>query len=73
MDPHIAEIDLPIKVFWGDLDQLLYVDNAHRLHQRLKRSELQVFEHCGHFSYQDKADEFAEMILAWVGGGYRSV
>jgi pimeloyl-ACP methyl ester carboxylesterase len=43
------------------------------LHQRMKRSQLRVFERCRHFSYQDKADEFAEMVLVWVGGGYRGV
>jgi pimeloyl-ACP methyl ester carboxylesterase len=51
----------------------LLLDNARRLDQRLKRSELQIFKNCGHFSYQDKAEEFADMILAWVGGGYREV
>ena len=44
-----------------------------RLHQGMKRSQLRVFERCRHFSRQDKADEFAEMVLAWVGGGYRGV
>jgi len=73
VDPHLAELELPVKVFWGDLDQFLLVDNAHRLHKRLKRSDLQVFENCGHFSYQDKAGEFAEMILTWVEGGYMQV
>jgi pimeloyl-ACP methyl ester carboxylesterase len=73
VDPHLAELDLPVKVFWGDLDQFLVVDNAYRLNQRLKRSELQVFKNCGHFSYQDKADEFAEMILKWVGGRFREI
>jgi pimeloyl-ACP methyl ester carboxylesterase len=73
VDPHLAELDLPVKVFWGDLDQFLFVDNAHRLNQHLKRSELTVFDNYGHFSYQDKADEFAEMILTWVGGRFREI
>jgi pimeloyl-ACP methyl ester carboxylesterase len=73
VDPYLAELDLPVKVFWGDLDQFLLLDNARRLDQRLKRSELQIFKNCGHFSYQDKAEEFADMIQAWVGGGYREV
>ncbi|HET6417714.1 MAG TPA: alpha/beta hydrolase [Polyangiales bacterium] len=60
-------------IVWGDLDEFLLVDNAHRLHERLPRSRLQVFERCGHFSYQDKPEEFAQMILDWVGGGYRGV
>ena len=73
VDPHLATLDLPVQLFWGDLDQFLLVDNAHRLQERLKRSQLRVFERCGHFSYQDKADEFAEMILAWVDRGYEQV
>jgi len=73
VDPHLASLDLPVQIFWGDLDVFLLVDNGRRLHERMMRSQLRVFERCGHFSYQDKADEFAEMVLAWVGGGYRGV
>jgi pimeloyl-ACP methyl ester carboxylesterase len=73
VDPHLAALDLPVQLFWGDLDQFLLVDNAHRLHERLPRSRLRVFERCGHFSYQDKSDEFAQMVLDWIGGGYQGV
>ena len=73
VDPHLATLDLPVQLFWGDLDQFLLLDNARRLQERLPRSRLHVFERCGHFSYQDKADEFATMVLDWVQGGYRSV
>jgi pimeloyl-ACP methyl ester carboxylesterase len=73
VDPHLAGLDLPVQIFWGDLDVFLLEENAQRLHQRMKRSQLRIFKRCGHFSYQDKAEEFAEMLLAWVNGGYRSV
>jgi pimeloyl-ACP methyl ester carboxylesterase len=73
VDPHLAALDLPVQLFWGDLDVFLLLDNAHRLHERLPRSQLRVFERCGHFSYQDQPEEFAKMILEWVGGGYRGV
>ena len=51
----------------------LLVDNAERLSQRLKRNKLHVFEHCGHFSYQDQHKQFAEMVKEWVAGGYKQV
>jgi pimeloyl-ACP methyl ester carboxylesterase len=73
VDPHLAEIDLPVKIYWGQLDQLLFVDNGQHLHERMKRSDLTVLPDCGHFSYQDKADEFAKMVLDWVGGGFRAL
>lgn len=73
VDPYLADIDLPVKVFWGDLDQLLFVDNGERLHKRLKRSDFTVFDHCGHFSYQVKSDDFAQMVMHWVGAGHKTV
>ncbi len=73
VDPHLAKLQIPTQIFWGDLDQFLLLDNAQRLHQRLPRSRLQIFENCGHFSYQDDADGFAQMVLCWVQGGYRNV
>jgi len=73
IDPHLAELDLPVKIFWGDLDQFLLLDTAHRLRDRLKRSELQIFERCGHYSYQDRHQEFAKMVIDWVSGGYAKI
>ncbi len=73
VDPKLAEIDKPVLIFWGAQDQLLLVDNAERLSQRLKRNKLHVFEHCGHFSYQDQHKQFAEMVKEWVAGGYKQV
>ena len=73
VDPYLADIDLPVKVFWGDLDQLLFVDNGERLHKRLKRSDFTVFDHCSHFPYQDKSDDFAQMVMHWVGAGHTTV
>jgi pimeloyl-ACP methyl ester carboxylesterase len=70
IEPHLAKIDLPVQIFWGELDQLLLVKTAHSLHERLKRSRLEIFENCGHFSYQDKPEDFAAMIADWVETGY---
>jgi pimeloyl-ACP methyl ester carboxylesterase len=73
VDPYLAELDLPVQVFWGDMDELLYVDNGRRLNDRLPRSRLRVFEHCGHFSYQDQHASFAAMVTDWVESGYQEV
>ena len=73
VDPYLDDLDLPTQIFWGDRDIFLLVDNGERLNGRMKRSQLKVFEDCGHFSYQDRPDEFAAMVLDWVNGGYRAV
>ncbi|MFC1681071.1 alpha/beta fold hydrolase [Pseudomonadota bacterium] len=66
IQPRLSEIELPIQIFWGDLDQLLLVETANKIHALLPNSKLTVFENCGHFSYQDKSNEFASMVTGWV-------
>lgn len=70
IDPHLETLDLPVQVFWGDTDAFLSADNARLLHARLPRSRLTIFEHCGHFCYQDKADDFTQMLRAWIHGAH---
>lgn len=70
IDPHIDTLNLPVQVFWGELDAFLAKDNAELLHRRLPRSHLTVFEHCGHFCYQDKPEAFTQMVRDWIHGGY---
>lgn len=72
LDPHIDSLDLPVHVFWGDLDAFLGKENAELLHRRLPRSRLTIFENCGHFCYQDRAVEFTQMLREWVHGGHRT-
>jgi pimeloyl-ACP methyl ester carboxylesterase len=73
IDPYLSDLDLPVQLFWGDLDQFLLLETAHRARERFNRSRLTIFENCGHFSYQDRRDAFAQMVIGWVGGEYREV
>jgi len=70
IDPHLATLNLPVHVFWGEQDAFLTADNAERLHARLPKSVLTIFKNCGHFCYQDKSTEFTELVRSWVIGGY---
>ena len=72
-DPYLDMLQIPVQLFWGDMDIFLTTDNAERLNQRLPKSQLKIFDNCGHFSYQDKADEFAQMLSDWVDNGYTEV
>ena len=71
IDPHLETLDVPVHVFWGDQDAFLTTDNAARLHKRLPKSALTIFERCGHFCYQDKEVEFTELVRTWVNNGYK--
>ena len=72
LDAHIDSLDLPVQVFWGDMDAFLTTENAKQLHKRLPKSRLTIFEACGHFCYQDKPEAFTQMIRDWTNGGYSS-
>lgn len=73
VDPKLGEIDKPVLVFWGAQDQLLLVENSQRLSQRLRRSKLQVFENCGHYSYQDQHEAFLSMVINWVSNEHQAL
>ena len=66
LDAHIDTLEIPVQVFWGDMDAFLGSANAERLHQRLPKSRLKVFEDCGHFCYQDQAEAFTQMLRDWI-------
>jgi pimeloyl-ACP methyl ester carboxylesterase len=70
IQPKLSEIEIPIQIFWGDLDQLLLVETGNKIHELLPKSKLTIFENCGHFSYQDRSNEFAAMITDWVNRGH---
>ncbi|MFT6076658.1 MAG: pimeloyl-ACP methyl ester carboxylesterase [Yoonia sp.] len=70
IDPHLATLDLPIHILWGEQDAFLKADNAEQLHARLPKSALTIFKNCGHFFYQDKSAEFTELLQSWISGGY---
>ncbi len=66
----VPEIDVPTKVFWGELDVLFHVSNAEHLHAALPNSELQILPEAGHLAWNDQPEMFQAMIIEWVNGGY---
>ncbi len=66
----VHEIEVPTMVFWGELDALFDVSNAHHLHDALPKSGLQILPEAGHLSWSDQPEMFAAMVLDWVDEGY---
>jgi pimeloyl-ACP methyl ester carboxylesterase len=65
-------IQTPVQIIQGDHDVGVLPVNATFLHERLPHSKLD-FVDANHFAYEDRADEFAALILDWWNGGYRQV
>ena len=66
IDKNLANIKIPTKIFWGEHEAILHTKNAENLHERLPNSELEIFENCGHFVYQDDYPRFTSLIRTWV-------
>jgi len=73
IDPYLSKIEQPVLIFWGGNDKLLLPANAGNIHNILKNSKLYVFDNCGHFSYQDKHSEFAELVDNWIRKDYKTI
>jgi pimeloyl-ACP methyl ester carboxylesterase len=65
----LPDIRTPVQIIHGDHDPAVLPVNAEFLHERLPHSKLD-FVDAGHFAYEDRAEEYTELILAWWNGGY---
>jgi pimeloyl-ACP methyl ester carboxylesterase len=65
----LPEIQTPVQIIAGELDPLVPPANAEFLHERLAKSKLDIID-AGHFTWEDAADEYAALVLAWWSGGY---
>jgi len=65
----LAEIQIPVQIIAGARDPLVPLVNARFLHERLARSKLDVID-AGHFAWEDRADEYAELVTSWWSAGY---
>ena len=64
----LGTITTPTLVVTGRHDWIAPpIHGAERLHSRLPRSELIVFEESGHFPFIEEQDLFIERVAAWIG------
>ena len=66
IDKNLKNIQIPTKIFWGEHEAILHKENGINLNKRLPNSELEIFENCGHFVYQDDYPKFIKLIKSWV-------
>ncbi len=66
IDRNLKNIQIPTKIFWGEHEAILHPINGENLNKRLPNSELEIFENCGHFVYQDDYPKFIQLIQNWV-------
>ncbi len=66
IDRNLKDIHIPTKIFWGEHEAILHKENGVNLNGRMPNSELEIFDNCGHFVYQDDYPRFIRLIRSWV-------
>ena len=65
-------IRTPVLSIWGAHDPIVLPESAQVLDQALPRTRSVVLD-CGHFIWHDRPEEYAELVLDWIDGGYQTV
>jgi pimeloyl-ACP methyl ester carboxylesterase len=65
----LPEITVPCQITVGRHDPFVPVSNAEGLHKGLPKSKLNVID-CGHFVWEDAAEEYGRLACDFIQGGY---
>jgi pimeloyl-ACP methyl ester carboxylesterase len=58
---------VPTLIVWGDRDGVIPVAHAHRAHEAMPGSRLEVFPGAGHFPHHADHDRFVDVLREFVG------
>ncbi len=62
----LAELGLPTLILWGAEDRFAGAKMALRFHHEIPGSELHVFEHAGHFVWEDEPELTARALVEFL-------
>ena len=63
---HLAGLGVPTLLLWGAEDPFAPVAGAHRLAAEIPHAELEVIAGAGHFVVEDRPDEYAAALTAFL-------
>lgn len=68
-DDELAAIAAPTLIVHGREDQVIPLSSSLALHRLIPDSQLHVFGRCGHWTQIEHSDEFAALVMAFLGQG----
>lgn len=66
LEPHLATINIPTHIVWGEDDTWIPVDRAHRLHRAIPGSTLSLISSAGHLIHYDAPVALATEVTQWL-------
>ena len=64
---HLGELKLPVLILWGRQDKIVSVHSADVFKAALPQAELKIYDQCGHLPMEEKPDQSAADLLAFIG------
>lgn len=62
----LARISRPTLIVWGRQNPFGEVPEADRMHEHIPGSQLELFDHCGHWPQHEQADRYNPISLAFL-------
>jgi pimeloyl-ACP methyl ester carboxylesterase len=59
---------IPFLLIWGEHDSIIPVAHAHRAHEQVSGSRLEVFANSGHFPQLDEPERFLDVLVDFMDG-----
>ncbi|MGZ5339763.1 MAG: alpha/beta fold hydrolase, partial [Thermoleophilaceae bacterium] len=63
---HLASLEVPVLLVWGETDDFAPLAGAHRFERELPDTELAVIEGGGHFVWEDAPRACAEALTGFL-------
>jgi len=67
LEGRLRRVTAPTLVLWGAQDGLVPLVHGERYRDRIKGARLEVIDRCGHLPAIERAEVFAEKVLAFLG------
>jgi 2-hydroxy-6-oxonona-2,4-dienedioate hydrolase len=62
----LAKVSAPTKIFWGRHNPMGDVTEAQTLHSWIPGSQLEIFEHCGHFPQLEYPQRYNQLSVDFL-------
>ena len=61
----LTKVEAPTLIVWGSKDRLIPVENAALFKQKIKNSQVHIWDNLGHVPMEEDPDAFSDLLLKW--------
>jgi pimeloyl-ACP methyl ester carboxylesterase len=62
----LTKVEAPTLIVWGSQDRLIPVENAALFQQKIKNSQVHIWDNLGHVPMEEDPIEFSDILKKWV-------